>query len=97
MGLLASGRKVRVSTGVTARVFPFSRPVLGPTQPFLGSFPSGKRPGRGIDNPPLSSPEVRTEQSYNSILPRAWKACYGETGRSQGSVGIPTNLDAPTC
>ena len=52
----------------------------------LGSFPRGKRPGRGVDHPPLSNLEVRTEQNYNSIPLRDWMACYGETERSQGDA-----------
>ena len=37
------------------------RPVLGPTQPTVGtgSLPGVKRPGRAVDCPPLSSAEVK--------------------------------------
>ena len=53
----------------------------------LGSFPMGKRPGRGVDHLPVSSLEIRTEQNYNSIPLRTWMACYGETDRSQRDAG----------
>ena len=40
-----------------------SRPALGPTQPPIqrvpGLFTGVKRPGRGVDHPPLSGAEVK--------------------------------------
>ena len=46
------------------RDFPHpSRPALGPTQPLIQWVPGVsrgvKRPGRGVDHPPLSSAEVK--------------------------------------
>jgi hypothetical protein len=46
-----------------------SRRALGHTQPpkfGAGALAGGKQQRRGVDHPPLSSAEVRTEQSYNS-------------------------------
>ena len=45
------------------RDFPhLSRPALGPTQPPVNGYrvclPGVKRPGRGVDRPPVSSAEV---------------------------------------
>ena len=77
-------------------MFPLLQTCPWANASFMGSFARRKRPGRGIDNSPLSSPEVRTEQSYNSSPLRAWKAYYGETGRSQGLHAPTTNLDEHT-
>ena len=44
-----------------------SRPALGPTQPPIQWVPGlsrGKRPGRGVDNPPHLAPRLKKVQSY---------------------------------
>jgi hypothetical protein len=42
-----------------------------------GSFPSVKRPGRGVDHPPPSSAEVKERVGLISLLPlSAFVACY---------------------
>jgi hypothetical protein len=47
-----------------------SRPAVGPTklpiQLVPGLFRGVKRPGRGVDHPPLLAPRLKKEQSYTS-------------------------------
>jgi hypothetical protein len=58
-----------------------SRPVLGPTQPYIqwvpGTLSPGvKRPGREDDHLPPSSAEVKNTCSYTSTCPCVFMAWY---------------------
>jgi len=79
------GWTVRGSNPGGGRDFPHpSRPALRPTKPpiqwVLGFFPGVKRPGRGVDHPPLSSAEVEW---------RVELCIYFPSGPSWPVLGLP--------
>jgi len=41
-----------------------------------GSFPEVQRPGRGVDHPPPSSTEIKTDYSYTSTPPLAFRGLF---------------------
>jgi hypothetical protein len=97
---LATGWKVRGSTPVGARVFPFSKPIQdrfrgSPHSPLYnvnrGSSPEVKRPGRNLNhsNPPPSM--FRLVTAIYQLPSCAFKPCYRVTPNLHKCKRIPTN------
>jgi hypothetical protein len=81
--LLIGRSEVRIPVGQT--IFFFSEtsiPGLGPTQPPIpikGFFTDIKRPGRDVDQTPISSAEDKRERIRTSILPTCLHGVWTET------------------
>jgi hypothetical protein len=71
--------------------YPFGR-ALGSTQPpaqwYQGSFPEKERPVSGVDQ----HAKAQTGQSYTSISPCAFKACYRDNSHDSVTANSAESL-----